>query len=191
MNAARRGRLVFALLLLGVGAAVAVSGIVSTFGGSTTSSSTAAPLADTDADGAVDPSVDVDVDVTSESGAQPGFDLLARFGSFSDTAPVREVFAPAPKLAEVEDVRRSGRNAVVEAAPVRPSAAAADEPVVDVSMVFVAGSAKRAVVDGRVVGVGDVVQAGRVVAITSDSVTLATVLGSRTFRIGAVAPRGH
>jgi hypothetical protein len=184
---------VFALLLLGVGAAVAVSGNVSTFGGSTTSSSTAAPPADTDADGAVDPSVDVDVDldVTSESGAQPGFDLLARFGSFSDTAPVREVFAPAPKLTEVEDVRRSGRNAVVEAAPVRPSAAAADEPVVDVSMVFVAGSAKRAVVGGRVVGVGDVVQAGRVVAITSDSVTLATVLGSRTFRIGAVAPRGH
>lgn len=94
----------------------------------------------------------------------PGVDLLLRHGSWSAQVPVQMAFAHAVDAAMV--AAPAG-----ETAASAPPWIGADPPAMRLGVLMVGEAARRAVVDGRVVGIGDVVGMARVVAIERDTVT--------------------
>lgn len=98
-----------------------------------------------------------------------GADLLAVFGSYARSKPVPMVFCAA---AAAPASTPNGPLAAPLAEPSRPLAEGAwrgpDPASMRVTLLMVGAEVQRAVVDGRVVGVGDVVAAGRVVSIQKD-----------------------
>lgn len=94
-------------------------------------------------------------------------DLLAVHGSYDRKAPVRLAFST---LAELEHV------APAPSGETRPIAAGrwtgVDPPAIHVGVVMISAAARRAVIDGRVVGVGDPIGDTTIAAIERDVVTL-------------------
>lgn len=94
-----------------------------------------------------------------------GVDLLLRHGSWSAQVPVRMAFANAV------DAAVAAAPAGETAAPAARPWIGADPPQLRLGVLMVSDSVRRAVVDGRVVGVGDTVGKALIVAIERDAVT--------------------
>lgn len=128
-----------------------------------------APMSLDNAVGALLDGADVDAGAAAEE--EPGVDLLARHGSWDAKVPVRMAFA---NIAE----------AAVAAAPAGETAMpgrqwiGADPPTMRLGVLMVGEAARRAVVDGRVVGLGDKIGKALIVAIERD-VLVATWGGKR------------
>lgn len=104
--------------------------------------------------------------LTDESqDAPPGVDLLARYGSWTENEPVRFAFAsvggamPAAPLGET-------------AAPTLQRWIGADPPTMSVGVVLVGDTARRAVVEGRVVGVGDTIGRALILAVEREGLVV-------------------
>jgi hypothetical protein len=103
------------------------------------------------------------VDGEGVQGLEPGRDLVAEFGVASAILPLPRLFDVAPEPV------------TVPAAPVAESAAIADwhgttPPAHVVGVVMVGDASRRAVVDGRVVGIGDRLADSQILAIEPSSV---------------------
>jgi hypothetical protein len=159
-----------------------VSGTVAFFGlRSQFRGDVAPPLPEPAALDALDPSLeDAGPDATDEG---PGRDLLAAFGSWDGVGTVRLAFAAVAEAA-------------VAAAPAGETGAlapqqwvGADPPRLHVGVLLVGDAARRAVLDGHVVGVGDRLGEALVVAIERDRVVL-TWSGRRlTYDLASDHPR--
>lgn len=112
------------------------------------------------------------VDVAAASGPAPDAavfcDLLAVHGSYDRKIPVRLAFSTAA------DAGQPAPSPLGETAPVAAPGrwVGADPPAVQLGVVMISDGSRRAVIDGRVVGVGDPVQNASVVAIEQKVVTL-------------------
>jgi hypothetical protein len=97
----------------------------------------------------------------------PWIDLLAVHGSWSSAGPVRLAFDALPGEA---------MSAAAPAGEMRPVSIQRwigdDPPMLELGVVLVSEKARRAVVGGQVVGVGDVVGQARVIKIERGAVTL-------------------
>lgn len=106
----------------------------------------------------LDPEVDADGQTTVEADSGPGRDLVAEFGVWRKSAELPALFAVAPEAA-----------APVPAplAETRPAGAWSGDapPFLTVGVVMVSEDSRRAVVAGRVVGVGDAIGEAIVVRI--------------------------
>lgn len=103
----------------------------------------------------------------------PGVDLLLQHGSWQSTTPVRMAFASLTTAAAAAAVPAG------ETAPVSNRQwIGADPPTMHVGVVMVGDSVRRAVIDGRVVGLGDTVGRALIVAIDRD-IVVATWGGKR------------
>ncbi|MBL9075978.1 MAG: hypothetical protein JNL08_00660 [Planctomycetes bacterium] len=97
----------------------------------------------------------------------PGIDLLLKYGSWQAGTPVRMAFASI-----------GGASAMIAAAPAGEVAlptqrwVGADPPQLRLGVVMVGDAARRAVVDGAVVGLGDQIGRAIVVAIERDVLVL-------------------
>ncbi len=145
-----------ALGLLVVCAGVAVFSLKGQFGGGGGSATTGETMVE---------DAEVDVGDAPADATAPGVDLLLRHGSWNADQSVRMAFVSAVEAA-------------VAAAPngeTAPSAASrwvgADPPSMHLGVLMVGDAVRRAVVDGRVVGVGDTVGRSLIVAIERDTVT--------------------
>jgi hypothetical protein len=113
--------------------------------------------------------VDGDVDGEQEGPRAdvPWIDLLAVHGSWSSAGPVRLAFDALPGEA---------MSAAAPAGEMRPASIQRwigdDPPMLALGVVLVSEKARRAVVAGQVVGVGDVVGQARVMKIERGAVTL-------------------
>lgn len=162
-----------AAVLLVVCGGVALFSLRGQFGGG-------APVQDAPAGAFVDdPAVAAEADVDTMA---PGPDLLLRYGSWDPKQPVRMVFADlgvaAPAAAPGGEI-----------APPAPPWVGADPPTMHLGVLMVGDTVRRAVVDGRVVGLGDKVGRATIVAIQRDSVT--TMWGSKrlTYDLDGDHPR--
>jgi hypothetical protein len=109
-----------------------------------------------------------------------GFDLLARHGSYEKGRGVRSAFALVVEAAAVP---------AGESAPLAPRRwTGADPPQLALGMVMVSAAARRAVLDGRVVGVGDQVGDCRIEAIERDRVRCRWQGQPLTYEIGERVP---
>ncbi|MBL8726927.1 MAG: hypothetical protein JNM25_00760 [Planctomycetes bacterium] len=111
------------------------------------------------------PDADVDGGDPPDDAMAPTIDLLLRHGSWSGKEPVRMAFVSAV-------------DAAVAAAPIGETAPAAasrwvgaDPPTMHLGVLMIGDTVRRAVVDGRVVGLGDTVGKALIVAIDRDTVT--------------------
>jgi hypothetical protein len=139
------------------------------------------PQAPAAASGDIDAGVD---DPLAETPAgQAGVDLLAAWGSFRPGTAVAQPFAA---MDSIEPAAPAG-----EARTAPAGATGATPAPLDVSLVMLAGSAARAVVDGRVVGAGDRVAAGILKRIAPDGIEVLD--GARTlfYELRRRWPRGH
>ncbi|MBL8726751.1 MAG: hypothetical protein JNK49_22105 [Planctomycetes bacterium] len=110
-----------------------------------------------------------------------GVDLLARHGSYEKGQPVRSAFvlvveaaaAPAGEVVAAERRRWAG----------------ADPPQLTLGMVMVSAAARRAVFEGRVVGVGDQVGDCRIEAIERGAVHCSWQGRPLTYELGDRVPR--
>lgn len=161
----------------GLSPAVAVLLLVVCGGGAwwSLSGSLSGPAADGgDAIATGDGDFDAEPEATEEGEGEankPGRDLLAEFGSYERGKPVRMAFASLLDIA-------------IQAAPAVETNASpgarwigADPPTMQVGVVMVGESVRRAVVNGVVVGVGDNVGRSTVVGIERDAIHV--VWGSR------------
>jgi hypothetical protein len=117
------------------------------------------------------------------TGAVKWSDLLAVHGSYAREAPVRMAFA-------------SVEVAAGPAAPggeIRPPVAGhwvgEDPPTLQLGVVMVSAGSRRAVVGGRVVGIGDALAGGRVTAIERGQLVLAWGGRALTYDLEAPQPR--
>lgn len=159
-----------ALLLLLVCGAIAWISLVSGSGGAA-SDDTGDMLLDE-----VEPAAD-----ESEAVA-PGVDLLARHGSWSASTPVRMAFASvvaAPPAAPGGETVVSGLQRWV----------GADPPTMAVGVVLVGDTARRAVVEGRVVGVGDAIGRALVVAVEREGLVVQWGDKRLTYGLDSAWPR--
>ena len=142
-------------------------------------------------------------------------DLLAHFGSFASRTTVKNSLRFAPREFEVQRARarstleggmgtvRSPSSGMPLQDPVRdppaaPLAGSSTEdgapppPAMTVSLVMLTDRVGRAVVDGRVVGVGDHTTAGIVLGITKDGIEVEDPLrGVLYYEIHHPWPRGY
>ncbi len=125
-----------------------------------------------------DPAVeDVGVDTIS-----PGVDLLLQHGSWSGKDHVRMVFASL-------GASQPAAAPAGETARLAPPWVGADPPTMHLGVLMVGDTVRRAVVDGRVVGLGDKIGRAMIVAIERDTMT-ATWGGKRlTYDLDDDQPR--
>lgn len=113
----------------------------------------------------------------AESSATEGVvqwrDLLAAHGSYEREAPVRMAFASLDVGAAPPAAPAGESRPVVERRWV-----GADPPRLQLGVVMVSSASRRAVVDGRVVGIGDTIGDGRIVSIERGGLVVAW--GGRT-----------
>lgn len=109
-------------------------------------------------------------------------DLLAMHGSFDGRSPVRMAFAV------LSDAAAPGAAPAVEVDP-GTRWRGADPPMLRLGVVMVSAAARRAVLDGRVVGVGDQVAEGQIVAIEPGVVRLRWQQRELTYDLDGPAPR--
>lgn len=110
-------------------------------------------------------------------------DLLAEFGSYTRGSEVRHVFVafeypsswtgPAPSTGDAPAVRWVGE----------------DPPLLRLGVVMVSQGARRAVLGGKVLGIGDAIAGGAVTAIEPGFVTLDWSGRKLTYDLDAAAPR--
>lgn len=174
-----RGRLVAACAALAVGAIVCAAGLASTFGGAPTAVHRQAA---TGAGPAVERGPAAD-GPEADGPAAVG-DLLAACGSYGGEGPVPHVFAPPGPAASPARTVRGGRSEAGAGLWEGP-----DPPPLRVGFVLVADGVARAVVDGRVVGVGDRVAGGAVVAIARDHVQVRGAERTLTYDLTDPWPR--
>lgn len=112
----------------------------------------------------------------------PGVDLLLQYGSWSGKDPVRMVFA---SLATSQPAAAPAGETARLASPW----VGADPPTMHLGVLMVGDTVRRAVVDGRVVGLGDKIGRAMIVAIERDTMT-ATWGGKRlTYDLDDDQPR--
>lgn len=139
--------------------------------------------------GAPDAAANVDdapaSDTESSSSAAPEWqDLLALHGSWDRTGDVQLVFASAEQAAPARpapagEVAVVGRDAWIGEAP----------PALRLGVVMISGVARRAVIDGRIVGVGDRILGGEVTAIEAGMVVVRQGDRSLTYDFAGTWPR--
>ena len=111
-------------------------------------------------------------------------DLLAEHGSFDGQRHVRLAFF---SIAEGDVVPAAPG---VETAPVGSGRwVGSDPPLLRLGVVMVSGNSRRAVLAGRVVGVGDAVAGGEVVAIESGTLRLRWQHRNLTYDLDSEVPR--
>lgn len=164
-----------ALAMLVTCGGVAGWSMLHTFGGRAQVSDAGAP---------VDPGLESEDDVGAAADEGPlGVDLLAVHGSWARTGSVRMAFAslvdvgvaPAP-IAET-----GGPTGVRWVGP--------DPPVLHLGVVMIGDVVRRAVIDGAVVGIGDVIGRTTVVAIERDAVVVAWGTRRLTYDLEGDQPR--
>jgi len=112
-----------------------------------------------------------DAENVATAGEAPGVDLLVRHGSWDAKVPVRMAFA------NIAEAAVAAAPAGETAMPVRQWIGI-DPPTMRLGVLMVGDAARRAVVDGRVVGLGDKIGKALIVAIERD-VLVATWGGKR------------
>ena len=110
-------------------------------------------------------------------------DLLALCGSHIPGTGVGEAMEWLPPVAPGPAVETSAG----------PIEVAADQPppAMRVTLILRAGRIRRAVVDGKVIGVGDPVVAGRVIRIAADGVEVEAQRRTWFYEINRLLPRGY
>lgn len=112
----------------------------------------------------------------------PGTDLLLRHGSWSAQVPVHMAFANVVDAVAAAPLGETGASTVRRWI-------GADPPTMRLGVLMIGETVRRAVVDGRVVGLGDTVGKALIVAIERDTVT-ATWGGKRlTYDLDGDQPR--
>lgn len=111
-------------------------------------------------------------------------DLLAVHGSFDRSKPVRVAFST---LAEVSAVAAApgGETMAVDATRWRGD----DPPSLRLGVVMISAGSRRAVLGGQIVGIGDAVATGKVVAIEAGTVVLRWQDKNLTYDLDDAQPR--
>ncbi len=112
----------------------------------------------------------------------PRTDLVAAFGSWAASQVVRTAFAGPVVEAGAEPSTAE----TTEVAAVLP-----DPPAHRVSLVLLSGSGERAVVDDKVMQVGDVLEAGTIVAILEGSIVVEAERGELVYELGLAGAVGY
>lgn len=123
-------------------------------------------------------------------------DLLADHGSYAGTTPLPNPFwqPPAPVVVPETPAEPEVPVELVKAPDPAPEVDSEDEseekplPQHLVSLVYLTDDVLRAVMDGRVVGVGDQVDAGLVKAIRMNGVLVSTTRGTVLYALGTAEP---
>ena len=109
----------------------------------------------------------------------PQVDLIARYGSWSPGTAVSDPFGVVERLEELAPA--SGD----DGQPPFP-------PVHHVSLVLLAGQVPRAVVDQRVVSLGDEILAGRIVEMSAEGLAVTSrIFGRLDYDLGVTGARGY
>lgn len=110
-------------------------------------------------------------------------DLLARYGSYDADQPVQAVFAAMP------DAQLVAAAPVGEIAPRSSRWVGDDPPEIRLGVVMVSARARRAVLGGVVVGVGEAIGGGKVVSIEPGVVRLRWQNRELTYDLDGAIPR--
>lgn len=111
-------------------------------------------------------------------------DLLAVHGSYDRTRPVRVAFSTLAELAAVA-AAPGGETMASDAARWRGD----DPPSLRLGVVMISAASRRAVLGGQIVGIGDAVAAGKVVAIEAGTVVLRWQDKNLTYDLDGAQPR--
>jgi len=112
-----------------------------------------------------------------------GVDLLAEHGSFDPEAEVHQAFSLIHEAAELLAARPQA-----ETRPAVSNWEGSDPPQMDLGVIMVSSGSKRAVLAGRVVGVGDEVMGVQVETIQRDRVITSWGLVKLTYELGDPCP---
>lgn len=115
----------------------------------------------------------------------PWRDLLAVHGSFDRRTAVRRAFSLLADVASTTAAAPGGESQPVETG----RWTGADPPSLQLGVVMLSESSRRAVLGGRVVGVGDVVSDGRITAIERGTVTVKWASRTLTYDLDGPFPR--
>lgn len=166
-------RVVGAVALLGLGGAVFGYRMLGGDGGG------AVPMAKAEVDDALD------ADAAGETGDSTALgDLLVAWGSYRRGTPLVNPFAVV--TAAVRSVPPAPAGEMARTAGPWPGV---DPPRMQLTFVLLGGDLARAVVDGNVVGIGDQVAAGAVVAIARDSLRVRAADRELTYDLTDPWPR--